>query len=70
MTARSVTRPCSFPNATMLPVKEIAPIRAPRRIVTPATGGTGWPAFANARYSRLETMAAAPPPEPLKSATI
>ena len=54
----------------MLPVNEMAPIRAPTKIVTPTTGGTGNPARAKRRYSRLETIAAAPPPDPLKSATI
>ena len=43
---------------------------APTRMVTLITGGTGRSARAKRRYSRLETMAAAPPPDPLKSATI
>ena len=69
LNARGVTSPWSFPNAIALPENETAPIMRPS--IELAAGPGSIPLVLIVRtYSRIDTSAAAPPPAPLKSATI
>ena len=67
---RSPTRPCSLPKAIMLPANEMLPISAEMMIATDSLRimRPGAPAFS--WNSTSATRATAPPPTPLKSATI
>src|SRR5881392_4217637 len=61
--------PCSFPNAIALPEKETAPMTSARSVASVGPNSSA-PKSRCLENSRIETSAAAPPPAPLKSATI
>ncbi len=66
-------KPCSLPKATTDPVRLTPPMTAPSRVAITGMAGNrlpeaAWPA--ESRNSETATTAAAPPPAPLKMATI
>ncbi len=67
---RPLTSSCSFPNATIEPENETAPMRPESTMARPMST-FGVPGSGRTRCSSASAMsAAAPPPTPLKSATI
>ena len=60
-------KPCNFPKAIKLPVKVNVPTSTAKTIVA-ALNVDGF--FAGFKYSAAATKADAPPPNPLKIATI
>ena len=67
-------KPCSLPKATIEPVRLTPPITAPSSVaIMGTTGSSGAPdgrSLTDTRNSESATTAAAPPPAPLKIATI
>jgi hypothetical protein len=67
---RPVISSCSLRNAMMEPVNEIEPMIAVSTDAMERSGATASIDGLSLRYSALATIAAAPPPQPLKIATI
>ena len=68
--ARSEMMPWSFPNATRLPLNESEPMMQPMMVEATAVPDSRSARIAACRKSPVEINAAAPPPKPLRSATI
>ena len=68
--ARPLTRSCSFPNAMKLPDNVTAPMKVPSMMVTPTSAPTSAASEVSLWNSPEATSAEAPPPRPLKMATI
>ncbi len=69
VTGRS-TIPCNLAQAMRLPEKEIDPMSVAASIESAGPIATECPGEASLKNSTVATSAAAPPPTPLKSATI
>ena len=67
---KSPSFPLSFPQATILPVKEMVPIIKPATIGTYRPNSTASPTCFKCVHSIMEINAAAKPPIPLKMDTI